>query len=352
MPDITKIDKNFIIDTSVERDNIRFYSVKDEPFSVHGLIHEGGKYRRMPEVVANTVSPQVASLHACCAGGRVRFRTDSPYIAISAKMEHILRMPHFALTGVSGFDMYDGENFAKCFVPPLGLVDGYSAIYDFPTQKMREITINFPLYADVCELYIGLDKDARLEGASGYRGKSPVVYYGSSITQGGCASRPGNAYEAIISRRLNIDHINLGFSGSAKGEDEIMDYIASLDMSVFVYDYDYNAPTLEHLLNTHERGFKKIREAHPDLPIIMLSRPTPTLEPKGYLERYEIIKQTYENARASGDKNVYLICGTELFKACGGDGTVDGVHPTDFGFHSMADAIIPVLEEILNDNEA
>jgi hypothetical protein len=132
----------------------------------------------------------------------------------------------------------------------------------------------------------------------------------------------------------------------------MMDYIDSIDMSVFVYDYDYNAPTVEHLLKTHERGFKKIREAHPTLPIIMLSRPTPTLEPEGYLERYEIIKQTYENARASGDKNVYLICGTELFKACGGDGTVDGVHPTDFGFHSMADAMIPVLEEILNDNEA
>lgn len=112
-----------------------------------------------------------------------------------------------------------------------------------------------------------------LKQAPKYAVKKPVVYYGSSITQGACASRPGNCYESILSRRLDCDYINLGFSGSAKGEDAIVDYIIGLDMSVFVMDYDYNAPTPEHLEKTHSKMFKAIRAEHPTLPIIIMPRP-------------------------------------------------------------------------------
>ena len=131
---------------------------------------------------------------------------------------------------------------------------------DFDDRKEREITINFPLFTEVCELYIGLQKGCKLEPASEYTHQKPVVYYGSSITNGGCASRPGNTYQAVISRMLDCDFVNLGFNGNAKGEQEIADYIKGLDMSVFVYDYDHNAPTPEHLLDTHEKMFKAIKK--------------------------------------------------------------------------------------------
>ena len=349
MSDISKIDKNFAVNTNIKRDGLRFYSAGEAPFRVFGVIHEGGKYRRMPEAVAKSVSEQVESLHACTAGGRVRFVTDSPYIVISAQMDKVRRMPHFALTGVGGFDIYDDDGFVQCYVPPFSFEGGYSSVHDFPTKKKRSITINFPLYSDVCELYIGLHADACIEPIEDYINEKPVVYYGSSITQGGCASRPGNSYQAIVSRNLNLDYINLGFSGSARAEEAMMKYIASLDMSVFVYDYDHNAYSIEYLANTHEAGFKTVRNAHPDIPVIMMTRPSFKINSQND-ERCAIIKRTYDNALAAGDKNVYLIEGPELMALCKNDGTVDGVHPTDFGFHSMAIAVTNVLSEILNDN--
>jgi hypothetical protein len=115
-------------------------------------------------------------------------------------------------------------------------------------------------------------------------------------------------YTSIISRELDINYINLGFSGNALAEKEISDYIKGLDMSIFVYDYDHNAPTLEHLQNTHERMFKEIRQAHPNLPIIIASRPKYYLT-KEEKVRFKVIKQTYDNAIANGDKNVYLLGG-------------------------------------------
>ena len=186
-----------------------------------------------------------------------------------------------------------------------------------------------------------------LEAAAEYAVEKPVVYYGSSITQGGCASRPGNAYQNIQSRLLDFDHINLGFSGSAKAEDAMIDYIAGLEMSAFVYDYDHNAPTAEYLAQTHERMFKRIRAAHPDLPILLLSRPQPNMLNPDDIERLRIVTQSYENAIATGDQNVYFIPGPVLMESVKNEGLVDGVHPNDAGFVSMARAMLPTLQKML-----
>ncbi|MBR2885703.1 MAG: SGNH/GDSL hydrolase family protein [Clostridia bacterium] len=341
--DISKIDKNFKVETKLNKRDIVFYDIKSEPFSVYGVFYENGKFRRMKEDVAKSVSEGVYWLHSNTAGGRVKFKTDSKYIAIHTKMSHIGKMSHFALTGSSGFDLYISEKYYASFVPPFELNDGYEGVIEFGSKKMREITINFPLYSDVNELYIGVGKNAKIEKAECYKIDKPIVYYGSSITQGGCASRPGNAYEAIISQRLGVDHINLGFSGNARAEKEISHYICSLDMSAFVYDYDHNAPTTQHLESTHERMFKEIRKAKMNLPIIIMSRPKYNLTKDEKIRR-EIIKRTYENARDNGDKNVYFIDGKTLMKICHDEGTVDSCHPNDLGFYSMAMAIIKVLK--------
>ena len=172
------------------------------------------------------------------------------------------------------------------------------------------------------------------------------MFYGSSITHGAAAGRPGNTYENFISQKYNLDYINLGFAGNAKGEIAMAEYIAGLDMCLFVCDYDHNAPTLEHLKKTHEKMFKAVREAQPELPIIMMVRPKHHLmgeEP----ERLEVIKNTYENALKNGDKNVYFIDNKELTRLCLADGLVDSNHPTDFGFYSMAEAVINVLKDII-----
>ena len=349
MHNIALIDSNFKVNTKLDIKDIRFYDIKQLPFKTYGVFYDEGKYRRIPEAVAKNVNDGVLGLHANAAGGRVRFRTDSPYVAIHAEMPNVGKMPHFALTGSAGFDLYAGNNpvkYVATFVPPFDINDGYESVVRFDSADMREITINFPLYSEVSALYIGVSDSALLYPADEYKLKKPIVYYGSSITQGGCASRPGTSYESIVSRRLNADYINLGFSGSARAEEEITEYISRLDMSVFVYDYDHNAPTTEHLSRTHEKMFRSIRKAKPDLPIILLSRPKFSLTEDEEV-RLDIIKSTYRNAVESGDKNVYMIDGRALMKMAGDEGTVDNCHPNDLGFMSMAKELGDLLEKIL-----
>ncbi len=353
--DISKIDKNFLVkDEVTSRDDIDFYSIDNAPFEIFGVKRyspDDEKYRRMPEDVAMSVSEGVHGLHANTAGGRVRFRTDSPIVAISAELYGIGKMPHFALTGSAGFDLYrendDGaEIYIGTFVPPCKVESGYSSML-WTGDGMRDYTINMPLYTDVKKLYIGIQKGAALTAhEKNYRDIPTIAYYGSSITQGGCASRPGNAYQSIISRRFNVDHINLGFSGNAKAEQEITDYINGLDMSIFVYDYDHNAPTVEHLEETHEKMFLQIREKHPNLPVIMVTRPSIVLN-EDTLTRRDIIYKTYENSVKAGDKNTYFINGYDLVKDYGDCGTVDTCHPNDCGFYGMAKGIGDVIEKIL-----
>lgn len=344
MKSITDVDKNFKVETKIERDNIAFYNPQNTPFEIYGVFYENGKYRRMPQAVGESVNEGVSVLYTNTAGGRIRFKTNSSYVAIVAKMDGLGKMPHFAFTGSIGFDLYVGDEYCKSFMPPFDITDGYESCIDFADKSMREITINLPLYSNVNQVYIGLEKDCAIQSPTPYKNEKPVVYYGSSITQGGCASRPGTCYQGHLSRRFNIDYINLGFSGSARGEDVMADYIKNLDMSLFVYDYDHNAPDVEHLRNTHEKMFKTIRQQNPDLPVIMLSRPVYLLK-EDEVERRNIVETTYKNAVANGDKNVFFLDGPQLMSLCKNEGTVDNCHPTDFGFASMAQAIGDLIEK-------
>ena len=333
-----------------EKDGMCFFGVDQRPFSIHGVFKENGRYRRIPEAVAKTVSEGVYGLHANTAGGRIRFKTNSGRIAIIAKLLQRGKMPHFAFSGSCGVDLYSKENgsvfYRGTFIPPVDIADGFESVLQLPDDSLRDITINFPLYSGVSDLLVGIEKCAALEKAESYKITKPLVFYGSSITQGGCASRPGNSYQSILSRVFDCDYINLGFSGCAKAEDEIADYIKSLEMSVFVFDYDHNAPNTEHLEKTHEKMFLKVREHNPKLPIILMSRPKYYLNSEEE-KRLEIIKNTYHNALARGDGNVYLIDGRALMEIAKDDGTVDGCHPNDLGFFSIAGALEKVLEKVL-----
>lgn len=346
MGDISAIDKNFQVGSTIAKDGIKFYDAKCAPFFIHGLLNSGGTFHRIPLDVAKNTSEGVNYLNYNTAGGRVRFKTNSPYVAISVKYFALGRMPHFAFCGSIGFDLYEGTRYVSTFTPTVDPTTEFESIIHLGEPTMREITINFPLYSSVKELYIGIDETAELKEPEKYSNQKPIVYYGSSITQGGCASRPGTCYQAHISRKFNADYVNLGFSGSALAEDVIIEYIKGLDMGLFVYDYDYNAPTPDYLNTTHEKMFLAIREANPSLPIIIMSRPlhkrNRTVNDN---RRMEIIKRTYENAKRRGDCNVYFLSGDDLTELCGNEGTVDNCHPTDLGFASMAAALIRLIEQ-------
>ena len=350
--DIAKIDPNFAGNANVDLEDIAWLDGAGEPFVLYGAV-SASPYLRLPLEVAKTVSEGVYELARHTAGVRLRFRTDSPFIAIHCEWEQEFLMSNMTMQGSRGFDMYavwDSDNsqhmVTPIFRPPVEAPHGYDAIANV-SGKMTDYILNFPLYNDVRKLYIGIRKGSTLKAAPEYRISKPIVYYGSSITQGGCASRPGNTYQSIITRELDCDHVNLGFSGSAKGEDVIAQYIAGLEMSAFVYDYDCNAPTPEHLRQTHERMFKTIRRAHPELPILMLTRPKYYLNAEEE-ERVAIVKKTYGNAIAAGDQNVYFIPGPDLIlELVRETATVDTCHPNDSGFMSMAYVLGEKLKRIL-----
>lgn len=347
MDQISKIDKNFEIKTDLDLPNVRFYSALDKPFALHGVFFKDGLFRRLPEEVAKNVSESVLRLHTHTAGGRIRFRTNSKYIAIKAVMPQIGRMPHFALTGSAGFDLYVGrdEKYVKTFSPPYGMKNGFESVIKLSDGPVRDFTINFPLYSGISELYVGIEDSAVVEQPCPYKIEKPLVFYGSSITQGGCASRPGNSYESWVSRTLQADYINLGFSGSCKGEEAIAHYIKNLPMSAFILDYDHNSGNPKYLAETHQKFFNIIRETNPDLPILVMSRPEFVLKGNALLSR-DIIEKTVLDARANGDQNVYFLDGPALMRIAEFDGTVDGCHPNDLGFYSMAQAVIGVLKPI------
>ena len=339
-------DKNFTV-TVPDIGQTAFFDVTQPPFSVHGLLRDAEGYYRLPHEIAAATGEGVQWLNLNTAGGRVRFQTDADRVVLRAAMRAVSKMPHFAITGSAGFDLYADNVYRGTFVPPMDVETGYTSELFIGEGGMREITIHFPLYSGVTKLELGFPAGCTLKAASAYRTAAPVVCHGSSITQGGCASRPGNAYQNILSRLLSCDHVNLGFSGNAKGEKCMAAYIAGLSMSAFVLDYDHNAPDPAHLEATHAAFFKTVREKNPALPVFLLSRPQPNPNGEELLRR-DIVKRTWETAVQSGDRNVWFIDGTEILRLFGGDsGTVDNCHPNDLGFYCMAKALEPGLKAVL-----
>ena len=352
--DISAIDKNFHVESNISAEGLVWMRGDTSPFVTYGAVSTF-PYSRLPEEVAKNTNEGVLGLSKNTAGIRVRFRTDSPYIAINVKWDVRSIFQHMPTTGTSGFDLYryfEGEqNYIATFVPTPDCDSGYESI-KYVEYGMCDYVINFPLYNNVTEFYIGVKEGSNFEQPADYRNSKPVVFYGSSITQGGCASRPGNCYQNFLSRKLDMDYINLGFSGSCRAEDAIVDYLSGLDMSVFVCDYDHNAPTPEHLEKTHYKLYETFRKANPDVPVIFLTMPDYDSHIKNdYLikmKRREIVFRTYSKALTNGDHNVYYVDGVSLFAGDETDNcTVDGCHPNDLGFYRFSQALLPTLKKLL-----
>lgn len=346
MKRIEDLDKNFSADVPVF-DGMKAFDIREAPFRLYGILFDEDGYFRMDKKAAGSVNEYIEELNLHTSGGRVRFATNSRKIILSVDLGELCHMSHMPLSGSSSFDLYVNGNYLSVFRAP-GSED-----YKKPwisqmilPEGEKDILINFPLYNKLKSLYIYLDENADVKEGASYEDKAPIVFYGSSITHGGCASHPGNAYPNMISRALNRDFINLGFSGNCKAEYEMCEYIASLPMSLFVYDYDYNAPTPEFLEATHERFFKQFREINPLVPVLMLSAADNLFGEEIMTRRREIIMRTYNNAKAAGDKNVYFIDGRSFYSDFGLDYcTVDCVHPNDLGFFGFYKTISKFIKE-------
>ena len=350
---ITDIDKNFIQQSS--DDDTVWLDVKKSPFKIYGLLYdeEDKIFRRIPKSISTQISQSVYILSDDTAGGRLLFKTTSSSLSIKCVLPNYGPMPHMPITGSNGFSIYvDGKFYAKVspacedFYTKDEYITYTAKVFIPNDGNFKEIKIYFPLYGRISQFFVGLESDCQLEKAKEYKYTRPVVYYGSSITQGGCASRPGNDYLAYIERWLDTDFINLGFSGSAKGELTMADYISSLNPSIVVIDYDHNATTPKDLKETHYPFYKRIRNALPSTPIIFISRPDFYKNEQDSIIRREVIKDTYLKSVKENDANTDFIDGQTLFGQEDYDScTVDGCHPNDLGFYRMAKTIYPFIKK-------
>ena len=340
---VEEIDKNLIQQKACKEDGVRYFSIPDATFALYGVYYDEteGCFQRMDKKAAENVNELTAILSSRTSGGRLCFSTDAKTFVLKATYDGLVRFSQMPLLSQCGFVLLQeterGYVNVKSMFPTYADEKGFAASVNLSGER-RNYILYFPLYNAINTLFVGVNDGATVTPYLPYRTVKPILYYGSSITQGGCASRADNSYQAMISKWNKIDFINLGFSGNAKGEDAIADYLGGIDCSLFVCDYDHNAPTAEHLQRTHFRVYERFRKAQPNTPILFISCPDDTLDVDG--KRRKIIQSTVKRAKAQGDNNVWFLDGRTLLGKKDRDFCrVDSCHPNDLGFYRMAKTI-------------
>ena len=312
-------------------------------------------YDRLPARAESRVRSDVWNLSHDSAGLSVRFMTDATTIAARWNLRRgNLAMPHMPATGVSGLDLYVKEQGRWHWLAngrpekqkeEKVLVQGLK-----PGQ--REYLLYLPLYNGVDEVSLGVPTGATLElPPPRPPGMKPIVFYGTSIVQGGCAARPGMAYPAILGRRFDRPTLNLGFSGNALSEPEMAGFFAELDPAVYVLDPLPNM-TPAMVAERLERFVLILRAAHPATPIVLVEHVEYAEGDfvESRRERYAgdnaQLREIYRRLVKAGQRKLFYVPATKLI-GTDGEATVDGTHPTDLGFVRMADAIEPVLRRAL-----
>jgi lysophospholipase L1-like esterase len=314
-------------------------------------------YDRLPARAKEMVRKPVWDLSRHSAGIAVRFNTDSPEINVRYKLTSAnLAMPHMPATGVSGVDLYalDEQNnwrWVSVLKPTQQVVEAkLAAGLQKRVGRPREFMIYLPLYNGTVDLEIGVPNDAKFERVAP-RTDKPIVFYGTSIMQGACASRSGMAIPAIVGRRLNKPTINLGFSGNGRMEKEVGQFLGELDPCVFVIDClpNMNAQTVTANCQPLVR---QLRAARPDTPILLVEDRVNTNAwiRSGASERHAAnraaLKRSFDELIANGVQGLhYLPCDHLL--GSDGEAATDGSHPSDLGMVRYADAYQSVLKKIL-----
>lgn len=348
MQPVSQIDPNFKSQRCIQLPDVKFYDLQEHAHLLFGLSRDAQGYYRMPEAKASKVSEKVLALCRHSSGGRVRFVTDSAYVAIRVKSPQRPIPTHISRIGCAGFDLYRNGVFCGIFAPPEGNATCYESVIHFPETGKGEFTLHFPLYTQVELLEIGIQDGAVLEEAPPLPIQKTVVFYGSSITQGACVSRPGLSYVNTLARQLGCEILNLGFSGSALGETAMAEYIAALKPDVFVLDYEHNAPTVAHLQNTHYAFYRTFRRLCPDTPVLMLSSADLPFKRASRTKRRQVILSTLEQGKREGDQKLFFLDGETFYPQAFWDScSVDTLHPNDIGHLFMAEAICPTLSTLL-----
>jgi hypothetical protein len=345
--------------SAADADGLVWHSPWERPFRLEGMGWSlPGTFRRMPLEHGGQLPQGVDDLAWHTAGVQLRFRTDSRRISLRVKLRGAHAMDHMPATGEAGFDAYIGEVGAMLVAGTARFnraLDAYQAtLCNLPTKERRTVTINFPLYKGVAELEVGLDAGSLLAAPPAHACKRAVVVYGTSITQGGCATRPGMAYTNILSRRIDAPFINLGFSGSGRGEPSVARIIATLPApALFIMDNEANVGGLEKVRETLPVFLDILRRRWPEAGILVVSKVAFASEAyhadarKQRLAVRDFQRRTVDRLRRAGDKRIAFVDGGTLLGKDFGNCSVDGVHQTDLGFLRMADRLEKPVRALL-----
>lgn len=315
-------------------------------------------YDRLSAKAESLVPDPVWRLSQHAAGLCVRFLSDSPRIAARWTLRSDnLAMPHMPATGVSGLDLYTRDDTGGwrwvANGRPSAKTNEAELINNIPSGE-REYLLYLPLYNGIDSLEIGVAPGSNLAKGAPYpadRAK-PVVIYGTSIVQGGCASRPGMAHTNLLGRMLDRTVINLGFSGNGKMELELADLLAEIDAAVYVLDCAPNM-TPELIAERYVPFVQRLRESRPGIPIVFVENIVYQRAWLGagakssYEDKNTAIKLVYNTLREEGVSQLYYVPCDELL-GHDSEATVDGTHPTDLGFLRMAEAIAPAIRSALS----
>jgi len=309
------------------------------------------RYDRLPISYKEIVREPVWDLSKSSAGMSIRFLSNSKSINVKWTILNNLKMNHMAETGIKGVDLYfkNKDNWQYLNTGRPDGIKNESTLINNMSEEMREFKIFLPLYDGVVNIEVGIDSNSVIKKPLKNRNK-PIIFYGTSITQGGCASRPGMAHTNIISRKLDLDCINFGFSGNGRMEQPIAKLMSESKPLFYVIECMPNMENQENVTNKTIPLVNTIRENNPEAPIVFVENFIPTSPILDEKRENEIrgmnlaLKTEYQKMISDGYNNIFYI---ESKNAIGNDneGTVDGVHFTDLGFLRYADFLIDKFVE-------
>ena len=343
--DFSELDKNYR-NASVDGVELEFHPGFEAPVKLEGFpfVSADGRLCRIPDDIVARCETDLSHFACLGAGEQLRFRTDSPYFGIHATFSEI-NVGHNRRAGV-GFDAYvhlgEDSRFVGNQQLPIG-EEVLTAVWKklLPTDgDLYDVTLVFPCVSAVATLDIGLKPGSRLEAPTPHRRPGLIVFYGSSLTHYGAASRPGLMYPSLIGRMLDIETVNLGFAARCKGDLAIAEEVARLDPVVFVMEFDHNAPDSGFLAERHEKFFRHFRSLRPETPVLLTSKPDIFKWQEDDSRRRDVVVRTWQKAVSEGDRNVDFLDGETLFAGplryeC----TNDNCHQNDIGEALMAERI-------------
>ncbi len=333
------------------QDGMKWIDGRELP--IEGRAFDGTEhyYDRLPSNVTASVNSGVRSLKHNTSGMLFRFATDSSRLVFKwTPYSTRLSMDHMPATGVSGIDVYrfDAAKGRWRYVRAGHITSAQGASLSLDWTPGTPCLVNLPLYNGIREFSLGIDPEASVAPlpprASGV--EKPVVFYGTSITQGGCASRPGMSFVNIVGRELDVPVVNLGFSGSGLMELEMSEHLAAIDASCYVLDCVWNmrGMTTDAFLTRYEPFIRNLRAKRPNVPIVMAGMSD--VYCGGPNDKDACVEALYGRLVAEGWEKLVHLPKDGMYS---GDfeGTVDGIHANNWGMRSLAKAYGKAVEKAL-----